>query len=105
MEALLENNTHMRVRWVHSQGDGCTGNQVSENGNRGKEKLGGGKGQVQNWRPLERFTGKKQYKRAIAKSLRILTSLAITILNILCYYFSSDYRLSKKLLYVLIQQL
>ena len=40
MEALLENSTHMRVRCIRSHGDGCTRNRVSENRNRGKEKLG-----------------------------------------------------------------
>ena len=53
----MENSTYMRFRCVDSQRDGCTGKRVSENRNRGKEKLGGGKGGVQNRRPLERFTG------------------------------------------------
>ena len=42
----MKDCTKMKVRCVNSQRNGCSRNRVREDGYRGKEKLGGGKGKV-----------------------------------------------------------
>ena len=46
METLLEEITHMRVRCINSQGNGCSRFRVSKNRNESKEELGVLKGGV-----------------------------------------------------------
>ena len=57
MESMLKDSTHMRVRCIYSKRNNCSGNRVSEEGNRGEEELGGVEGGVEDRGPLlERFT-------------------------------------------------
>ena len=57
MATLLEDSTHMRVRCIDSQGDGCSGYKVRKDRNGGEKELGMMDSGVKFGGPKERFTG------------------------------------------------